>query len=98
MIAAGGLDEVAALRARRLDPALPVMRAIGVPELSAHLAGEISLDEAVSRAQAATRQYAKRQYTWFRHQPPPEWQRFDGYFHDAEIADLAIKLRNSILT
>jgi tRNA dimethylallyltransferase len=68
MIAQGALDEVAALRERRLDPLLPVMRAHGVPGLIAHLDGEIGLDEAIARGQADTRAYAKRQVTWFRHQ------------------------------
>lgn len=68
MIAAGALDEVVRLKARRLDPLLPIMRAHGVPGLIAHLNGEISLAEAISRGQADTRAYAKRQVTWFRHQ------------------------------
>ncbi|HTZ37125.1 MAG TPA: tRNA (adenosine(37)-N6)-dimethylallyltransferase MiaA [Stellaceae bacterium] len=68
MVAAGGLAEAAALRARRLDPGLPAMKAVGVPELMRHLAGEITLAEAVAAAQQATRRYAKRQTTWFRHQ------------------------------
>ena len=68
MIARGALDEVVALRARGLDPLLPVMRAHGVPGLIAHLDGTISLDEAIARGQADTRAYAKRQVTWFRHQ------------------------------
>jgi tRNA dimethylallyltransferase len=78
MIRAGALDEVAALAERRLDPALPVMRAHGVPGLLAHLRGEMSLDDAIRRGQADTRAYAKRQFTWARHQmvgwtwAPPE--------------------------
>ncbi len=68
MIAMGALDEVAVLAARRLDPALPVMRAHGVPHLIAHLEGEISLAEAIERGKLDTRQYAKRQFTWARHQ------------------------------
>jgi tRNA dimethylallyltransferase len=68
MMQAGALDEVAALRERRLDPMLPVMRAHGVPGLIAHLDGNLSLDEAIARGQADTRAYAKRQMTWFRHQ------------------------------
>jgi tRNA dimethylallyltransferase len=84
MLDQGALDEVAALLARRLDPALPVMRAIGVPELRALLAGEISRDVAVSRGAQATRNYAKRQFTWFRNQPPPEWQRIESEHYDPE--------------
>jgi tRNA dimethylallyltransferase len=68
MIAAGALGEVAALAARRLDPALPVMRAHGAPHLIAHLAGRLTLDEAAARGKLDTRQYAKRQFTWARHQ------------------------------
>ncbi|MET0369688.1 MAG: tRNA (adenosine(37)-N6)-dimethylallyltransferase MiaA [Methylobacterium sp.] len=77
MIAAGALDEVAALRARRLDPMLPVMRAHGVPGLIAHLDGTLGLDEAIARGQADTRAYAKRQFTWFRHQMGEAWRWVD---------------------
>ena len=68
MIEAGGLDEARALMARGLDPGLPAMKAVGVPELMRHLRGEIALDDAIAAAQLATRRYAKRQTTWFRHQ------------------------------
>jgi tRNA dimethylallyltransferase len=68
MIAAGGLAEAAALLARGLDPGLPAMKAVGLPELFAHLRGEVGLSEAIAAAQQATRRYAKRQVTWFRHQ------------------------------
>ncbi len=68
MLAAGALEEVRRLRARALDPGLPVMKALGVPELGRYLAGEIDLSEAVAQAQQSTRRYAKRQTTWFRHQ------------------------------
>ena len=70
MIGAGALDEVDALARRGLDPALPVMRAHGVPWLIRHLRNEIGLDEAVAGAKADTRRYARRQFTWFRHQMP----------------------------
>ena len=76
MIDAGAVAEVEALLARKLNPNLPVMRAIGVRELSAYLLGQTSLDDAVAAGQQATRRYAKRQYTWFAHQPPPAWPRF----------------------
>lgn len=65
MLAGGALDEVAAMQPR-YDPALPACRAIGVPELIAHLRGEITLDAARLRATVATRQFAKRQRGWFR--------------------------------
>ena len=76
MVDAGAVAEVEALLARGLDPDLPVMRAIGVREIGGYLRGERSLDEAVAAAQQATRRYAKRQYTWFAHQPPADWPRF----------------------
>jgi tRNA dimethylallyltransferase len=72
MIAAGALDEAAALAARYLDPELPAMKAVGVPELLSYFRGEIPLAEAVGAAQRATRRYAKRQMTWFRHQLSPD--------------------------
>lgn len=79
MIVAGALDEVKALAARKLDPLLPAMKAHGVPALIRHLAGELSLDQAVSIGQADTRHYAKRQFTWFRHQLPEfKWVKPDG--------------------
>ena len=68
MLAAGALDEVRTLAERKLDPLLPAMKAHGVPWLIRHLAGEITLDEAAHRAKLDTRHYAKRQFTWFRHQ------------------------------
>jgi tRNA dimethylallyltransferase len=70
MMAAGALDEVRALAARGLDPALPAMKAHGVPWLIRHLAGELPLDQAVAEAKRDTRQYTKRQATWFRNQLP----------------------------
>jgi tRNA dimethylallyltransferase len=76
MIEQGAVSEVEALLARNLNPNLPVMRAIGLRELAAYLRGESTLDEAVAAGQQATRRYAKRQYTWFAHQPPPDWPRF----------------------
>jgi tRNA dimethylallyltransferase len=76
MLKAGALEEVAALAARHLDPLLPAMKAHGVPALIRHLAGEISLEEAAEIGRADTRHYAKRQFTWFRHQLPEfEWAR-----------------------
>ena len=77
MLAQGALDEVTALGARGLDPALPALKAVGFRELAAHLRGEISLVEALSAAQMETRRYAKRQLTWFRNQTP-DWPRIDG--------------------
>ena len=68
MLAAGALEEVRGLAARRLDPLLPAMKAHGVPWLIRHLAGEITLEDAADHARLDTRHYAKRQFTWFRHQ------------------------------
>ncbi|HWF01244.1 MAG TPA: tRNA (adenosine(37)-N6)-dimethylallyltransferase MiaA [Caulobacteraceae bacterium] len=74
MLANGALEEVAALTARRLDPALPVMKALGVAAFAAHLRGETGHDEALAQARLQTRHYAKRQLTWFRNQTP-DWPR-----------------------
>jgi tRNA dimethylallyltransferase len=74
MLSAGALEEVARLAARRLDPLLPAMKAHGVPALLRHLKGEVTLEEAATIGRADTRHYAKRQFTWFRHQLPEfEW-------------------------
>ena len=84
MFDSGAVEEVAALRGRDLDPSLPVMRAIGVPEITAYLQGDLSRDEAIVASQTATRRYAKRQYTWFAHQPPPSWARAGNNMMDVE--------------
>jgi tRNA dimethylallyltransferase len=70
MLSAGALEEVAVLAARHLDPLLPAMKAHGVPALLRHLKGEITLEEAAAIGRGDTRHYAKRQFTWFRHQLP----------------------------
>ena len=87
MLDHGAIQEVETLLARNLDPALPIMRAIGVPEIAGYLRDEWPREEALARGQQATRNYAKRQYTWFRRQPPQEWPRCEsescdlrGYF------------------
>lgn len=77
MIDEGAVEEVRALLERGLNPTLPVMRAIGVREIAAWLGGAITREQAVAAGQQATRRYAKRQYTWFAHQPPARWPRFD---------------------
>ncbi|NJO53750.1 MAG: hypothetical protein HC829_01960, partial [Bacteroidales bacterium] len=86
------LEEVAALKARNLDPALPSMRAHGVPGLMAYLNGEITLDAAALRGKADTRAYAKRQVTWFRHQMPG-WRQ-----HVPEAAEAAVLAAFGITT
>lgn len=90
MLTRGAIDEVEALLDRNLNPALPVMRAIGVREIAGYLRGKWSLDEAQVQATQATRNYAKRQYTWFRRQPPPEWPRLE--FNDFNHTDLCDRL------
>lgn len=72
MIDAGALAEAEAIAARRLDPALPAMKAVGLPELLSYLSGDVPLDTAIAAAQRSTRRYAKRQMTWFRHQTTPD--------------------------
>ncbi|WP_226663495.1 tRNA (adenosine(37)-N6)-dimethylallyltransferase MiaA [Alteriqipengyuania lutimaris] len=78
MLEQGAVAEVEALLARNLDPDLPVMRAIGVREIAGWLRGEWSRDEMIETGQRATRNYAKRQYTWLRHQPPQDWPRVES--------------------
>jgi tRNA dimethylallyltransferase len=79
MLDAGALEEVGRLAGRELDPLLPAMKAHGVPPLISHLAGEITLEEAAEKGRADTRHYAKRQFTWFRHQLPEfEWVKPDA--------------------
>ena len=68
MLDRGAIEEVRAFMTRKLNPTLPVMKTIGLREIAAHLEGFITLDEAISQAQQATRNYAKRQMTWFRNQ------------------------------
>jgi len=84
MLDCGAVEEVEALLARDLSPELPVMRAIGVPEIAAMLRGEMSRKEALNGGQQATRNYAKRQFTWLRHQPPQDWPRVSPEYVDFE--------------
>ncbi len=93
MLVHGAVDEVRALLARNLDPDLPVMRAIGVPEIAAFLRSEASLAETAALGAQATRNYAKRQFTWFRRQTPDDWPKVESldYAIDANFASL---LRN----
>ena len=87
MVEAGAAEEVRALLDHDLNPALPVMRAIGVREIAAWLLGKITRDEAIAAGQQATRRYAKRQYTWFAHQPPEHWPRFREPISDANVGE-----------
>jgi tRNA dimethylallyltransferase len=95
MVDAGAMAEVAALIAREDVPLdAPVRRAIGMPELAAAALSEISLDDAIARASLATRQYAKRQYTWFRNQPPADWTRAEETDSFNIISEIAIRLQH----
>ena len=78
MLSGGAIDEVRALLALNLDPAMPVMKAIGVSQIAALLRGEIDEAEVIETGAAATRQYAKRQMTWFRNQLDDSWQRIEN--------------------
>ena len=91
MVRQGALAEVETLLARNLQPDLPVMRAIGVAELGAYLRGDLTIEQAIAAGQQATRNYAKRQYTWFSHQPPPDWPRFRDP-PEGEAVDRALAL------
>jgi tRNA dimethylallyltransferase len=83
MMERGAVEEVKALLAQNIPSDAPVRRAIGVPEIADMLAGKISQAEAIERGQASTRQYAKRQYTWFRNQSSPNWPRWTEELNDS---------------
>jgi tRNA dimethylallyltransferase len=85
MFDGGAIEEVERLLARNLNPDLPVMRAIGVSEIAAYLRGELTREQAIDAGRQATRRYAKRQYTWFAHQPPADWPRFTDVPNDAAL-------------
>ena len=93
MVEGGAVAEVEALLARNLSPDLPVMRAIGVPEIASWLAGDIDRSTMLERGRIATRQYAKRQYTWFSRQPPASWTRETRSVDDNFSSEIVIKLR-----
>jgi len=90
MVEQGAVAEVEKLLERKIDPQLPVMRAIGVREIAAYLVGDFTKAQAIDAGQQATRRYAKRQYTWFSRQPPADWPRFaepvDGKAIDPALA------------
>ena len=98
MLAMGAEDEVRALLARNLDPALPVMRAIGVREIAAMIAQADVAEVGEGTAQRKTRQFAKRQFTWFQNQFPPEWASERRAINNEIVSELAIKLRDIALT
>ncbi|WP_031553229.1 tRNA (adenosine(37)-N6)-dimethylallyltransferase MiaA [Parvularcula oceani] len=93
MIEAGALGELRALLARDLPPGLPLLKALGVPELAAHLRGELALEEAVSAAKRATRRFAKRQLTWFRGQT--DWPLFEDGAAAADHLAQSVSARSS---
>jgi len=97
MIERGAIDEVRALLALELAPHLPAMKILGVPELAAHLAGTLSLPDAIAQAQAATRHYAKRQFTWFRHQYAADFV-LNEQFSERSSNEIFTKIRESLLT
>ncbi|HEX8579942.1 MAG TPA: tRNA (adenosine(37)-N6)-dimethylallyltransferase MiaA [Allosphingosinicella sp.] len=97
MLSDEGLAEVRLLLERGLDPALPVMRAIGAREVAAFLAGDLTREQALEAGRTATRQYAKRQYTWFSRQPPAHWLRFTAAPEGAAFDEaLGLLLRPAI--
>ena len=83
MVHNGAIQEVEALLAQQMPHDAPVMRAIGVPEITALLDGSMSQSEAIERGKIGTRQYAKRQFTWFRNQAPAEWPRIIDEINDS---------------
>jgi len=85
MLESGAIEEVEALLARNISPDLPVMRAIGVPEIASLLRGETTKEEAIAAGSQSTRQYAKRQFTWLRNQAPELWPRTEYENVDIEI-------------
>lgn len=87
MVGHGALEEVRRLLERGLDRSLPVMKAVAVPELAAHLRGEVDLETALARATAATRRYAKRQRTWLRHQLPA-FERIEAFGDEVDSGAL----------
>jgi tRNA dimethylallyltransferase len=92
MVDDGAMHEVAALTAREDVPLdAPIRRAIGLPELAAASLATITLSDAIDRASLATRQYAKRQYTWFRNQPPEDWTRMQETDNFVRLHKLDIK-------
>ena len=97
MVEQGGLAEVAALKDLGLSAHLPVMKALGVPQLLGFLAGTMLKEVAVERACIATRQYAKRQRTWFRHQFLSNLRIMEK-FSESEFSKMFPEIRNRVLT
>ncbi len=85
MLNSGASDEVSRLLERKLPADCPVMRAIGVREIGAWIQGKKTLEDAQAQASAATRQYAKRQFTWFRNQCPDNWSRYEEIINNDNL-------------
>lgn len=98
MLAEGAEEEISSLLRRNLDPNLPVMRAIGVREIGAILAQPAQREAFARSAKQATRNFAKRQYTWFKNWPPPAWERINSQLDADSINEIVIKLRDMALT
>jgi tRNA dimethylallyltransferase len=102
MVQAGALDEVRTLVARGLPPGMPALKAVGVRELARHLSGTLSLEAAVAFGRQSSRQYAKRQTTWFRHQMPPPAElpslRLDAQFSESLLPEIFSFIRQFLLT
>jgi tRNA dimethylallyltransferase len=97
MMKAGALDEARRIAALGLDPALPALKALGVPDLIEHIKGLISLEEAIEAAQRASRRYAKRQATWFRHRFKADLV-IPAQYSERLLPEIFPKIRRSLLT
>lgn len=95
MLDEGALGEVRALMALNLDPDLPAMKSLGVREIARHVAGEVSREAALTAFQQTTRNYAKRQLTWFRHQMP-DAQTWDAQFSESITSEIFSFIRNVV--
>jgi tRNA dimethylallyltransferase len=98
MMRSGALSEVQDLLKKNLPADAPIVRSIGFPELSALLSQEISENDAIRLGQIATRQYAKRQFTWFRNQSPDHWPRWEEEINDSNLDNIVTLLQLNGLT
>ena len=97
MLEQGALEEVKQLAKADLDRKLPAMKALGVPELLAYIDNKISLEEAVALAKLHTRQYAKRQLTWFRHKLKANFEINKCYQTDKNlIKNIIFNVKNEL--
>ncbi len=91
------IDEVRHLLSLNYAPHLPVMKALGVPQIALYLRNEQSLEEAIQQTQTATRQYAKRQMTWFRNQFN-DWDALNEQLSESLLNKIFCKIKNFVLT